>query len=208
MWSNENTSVSVDSFIFGADALVEADVSLKFGTMPPKFIAGKPVKYESPVYWYSPLQQEFCVGYYILEPLEVRTIRFLLCKAAPVVRTDVILITAHLWQEVQILPSRSDLEFDYKEDCYTALGCIANLTNSRIKGLIWGKFEVIKDKQVIPLNEDNFWRIIVPIKSYCKTVKGIESQSIVISKESLYLANAYYILLLSYFYLEKSLIRY
>ncbi len=114
-WS---TLVWVSSFIFGADALVKADVSLKFGTIPPKFIAGKPVKYESPVYWYSPLQQEFCVGYYILEPLEVQTIRFLLCKAAPVVRTDVVLITAHLWQEMQILPSRSDLEFDYEEDCY------------------------------------------------------------------------------------------
>jgi hypothetical protein len=56
------TNKNVPSFTFGADALVEADVSLKFGTLPPKFIAGKPVKYESPVYRYSPLQQEFCVG--------------------------------------------------------------------------------------------------------------------------------------------------
>jgi hypothetical protein len=56
------TNKNVPSFTFGADALVEADVSLKFGTLPPKFIAGKQVKYESPVYWYLPLQQEFCVG--------------------------------------------------------------------------------------------------------------------------------------------------
>jgi hypothetical protein len=74
----------------------------------------------------------------------MKTIRFLLCKAAFVVRKDFILITAHIWQEVQILPSRTPIEFDYNEDCFTAEGCIVNLTERKIKGLIWGRYEVLK----------------------------------------------------------------
>ena len=147
------TNKNVPAFIFGADALVEADVSLKFGANPPRFITGKPCKYESPVYWYSPMQQECCVGHYFLEPLETKTIRFLLCKAAPVVRTDYILITSHEWQEVQILPSRSPIEFDYKEECFTSYGCIVNLSSTKKSGLIWGRYEVLKNKRAIPLKE-------------------------------------------------------
>jgi len=159
------TNPNTPTFIFGADALNTTDAILKFGTSPPKFIAKNPTYYDSPVYHYSPTQQQFCVGYCNLKPRDSASIKFLINKAAPLVRTDFILITSHSWLEVQILPSRSPVEFDYMEDCYTAYGSVVNLTDRTVKGLVWGRFEILHDKKVIPIGEGQRQNI----KKYLKT---------------------------------------
>jgi len=141
------------TFILGADTLEIAKVDLSFGSTPPKFIMNSPFHYESPVYWFSPTQQYYCVSYYFLDPYETAKIRFSLNSAAPVIRTDFILITSLNVQEVQIFPSRDQLDFDYVQDCYTARATVYNLTDQKIKGLIWGRYEILSDKKVIPIRE-------------------------------------------------------
>lgn len=51
-----------------------------------------------------------CVGTCILEPYEMKSIEFFLSPAAPVLRTDHILITGKEWDTISIIPSRSDIE--------------------------------------------------------------------------------------------------
>jgi hypothetical protein len=66
--------------------------------------------------------------------------------AAPVIRTDHILITALNLDPISLLPSRSDLEFIPNENAYSAMGRIINLRNSRIRVTVVGKYEIINEK--------------------------------------------------------------
>ena len=156
--------------IFGFNGLIKCQATIKIsGTIEkpePKFSIQHPFSYESPVYFYSPTEQEFCEGHYKLEPFETKTITFYLNKASQVIRSDFVLITAHAMQEVSIIPSRSPVDFNYKEDCFTAEACLMNLTKYRVKGTIWGKVEILGDKKVVKISRHNRKTLMNNLKSH------------------------------------------
>ena len=67
----------------------------------------------------------------------------MLHNAAPVLRKNEILITTLEWDNIHILPSKSDLFFNETKDCFIVRGCIVNLTEHKIKGEVTGKFEIL-----------------------------------------------------------------
>ena len=46
---------------------------------------------------FSPLQQQFCGEHCSLDPLETKTMRFRMCRAAPVIEKDAVLILSKLY---------------------------------------------------------------------------------------------------------------
>ena len=99
----------------------------------PEVIFKHPNVVQCQVFEESPKDLFLCHGTCILEPYEVRDIEFYLSKAAPVIRTDHILISGQAWDTVSIIPSRSDLEYVPGIQRYSATGRVVNLSNERVK---------------------------------------------------------------------------
>jgi hypothetical protein len=74
--------------------------------------------------------------------------------AAAVVRANLILITSPTLKQVNILPTRVGIKFDYKKDCYTAEALVSNLKSHHIRGQLWGHFDVITGKSSIHMNQE------------------------------------------------------
>ena len=146
------------SFIVGMNTLQDGKGEIKtLGEQgKPELTFHHPISYTCPVHYFSPAEQETCRANYDLKPFESATVMFTLNKAAPVVRTDIILITASTLNTINILPSRVDLEFDVVRDCYTASAYISNLTNKHVKGSVWGRFEILKSHSVFPIEKGKF----------------------------------------------------
>jgi hypothetical protein len=64
-----------------------------------------------------------------LKPFETKSVTFILNQAAPVLRKHEVIIGSRSWGNVYVLPSKSDLEFNFKLEAYTALAQVANLTS-------------------------------------------------------------------------------
>ena len=80
-----------------------------------------------------------------LGPLEVTEVEFFLPQWALVVRTKFVLITGQCWDTVNIIPSRSDLEFNQDLHCYIATRCIANLSNQKQISSVTGNIELVNN---------------------------------------------------------------
>ena len=143
-------------FIFGMNSLAAGKAVIKTSGKDnkPELTFELPNYVEHTVYHYSPTEQETCLGFYNLKPYETKVIEFELNQAAPVVRTDVILITSPTLKKVNILPTRVEIDFDHKKDCYTAEALISNLTSGHVKGHVWGHFEIVTGKTSIPISAD------------------------------------------------------
>jgi hypothetical protein len=156
--------------IFGFNGLIKSKATINIGGTTekpePRFSIQYPFVYANPVYFYSPTEQEFCEGKYALEPFETKTVTFYLNKAAQVVRTDFVLFTAHVMQGVNIIPSRSQVDNNYKDDCFTAEACLMNLTKYPVKGTIWGKVEVLKIKKANPIRSDRRQTLMRNLKEH------------------------------------------
>jgi hypothetical protein len=167
-------------FILGMNSLATAKAIIKTSGKDgkPELIFEKPIYTEHTVYHNSPAEQTTCLGFYTLKPYETKPVQFELNQAAPVVRTDIILITSPILKKINILPTRTELEFDKQKDCYIATALVSNLTSEVLKGHVWGHFEIVTNKLNVPIKEDDTYHLKQMLKKHpfgreilCSTLK-------------------------------------
>jgi hypothetical protein len=90
-----------------------------------------------------------------LGPHETDIFEFSLPSAAPLVRTDYILITSLCWDEINIPPSRTDIEFYASRDYYVGNAQVRNNTDRPFKGIVRGKYELITSYDVVPIKTND-----------------------------------------------------
>jgi len=101
-----------------------------------------PTFFKCTTYHSSPADIYLCHGQYNLEPFQKDSIDIYLAPSAPIIREDWILITALKVQNVIIIPSRSDVRWDFSKKCFLATACVVNLTKKQQTGFIEGKIDV------------------------------------------------------------------
>jgi len=114
-----------------------------------------PTFFKCTTYHSSPADIYLCHGQYDLEPFQKDAIDICLSPSAPIIRTDWILITAIKFQNVIIIPSRSDVCWDFSKKCFIATACVVNLTNKHQTGKIEGKIEVVNDYNPVAIDDDS-----------------------------------------------------
>ena len=132
----------------------------------PEVIFNYPETYNCTVFYEAPETLFTCTAHCNLGPFESQNIEFYLPSASPVLRDDYILITSRKWDTINIIPSRTDLEFIQSRECYVATGCVANLSKNTVQCEITGKFELINDYLPITLNDTNKGQIKAAVKHY------------------------------------------
>jgi hypothetical protein len=151
--------MTIPTLLFGNDSFKSCLATLSYTGIKskptPEFLVHIPRRVIVPVYQASPSEIFTCKAEYTLEPYETKSVDFYLHCAAPVIRTEEILITSIEIDLIHILPSKSDLEFVPEKNCYMATGCIVNLTNNVQKGKIKGKYEIMGPYDLYPIQEDN-----------------------------------------------------
>jgi len=125
-----------------------------------------PVQTSCTVYQASPLSVKIASAFCKLGPFESMDIDFTLNPAAPVTRSDFILISAISINELTIIPSRSELTFSHSLGAYLATARVANISNSTVETFCYGQFEIITDSTAIPIKRDNISRLKKTFKKY------------------------------------------
>jgi len=143
-----NINDQVPSFLFGNDSFKTCLATLGYtgsrDNPEPEFMLNlQETPLRVPVYQATPADTMTCRGEYNISSFGTQNIEMYLHPAAPVVRNAEIIITSQLFEDVQILPSKSDIEFIEKLDCYKATACIVNLTHLTKSGIISGRFEIL-----------------------------------------------------------------
>jgi len=118
-----NINDQVPSFLFGNDSFRTCLATLGYTGFrddpEPEFMLNlQDTPLRVPVYQATPGDTMSCRGEYNISPFGTQNIEIFLHSAAPVVRNSEILITSYLYEDVQILPSKTDLEFVEKLNCY------------------------------------------------------------------------------------------
>ncbi len=141
---------SITPFLFGNDSFKSCLVTLSYlgnvESPTPEFIINHPFKVTPKIYYVSPAETVTCEGNFTLEPFETAKVTMKLHPAAPVTDTDQILISSQQWDNVQIIPSKSDLQYDATFNTLIAKACAINLTKQRISGTIKADFEIVTQK--------------------------------------------------------------
>ncbi|RPH79157.1 MAG: hypothetical protein EHM77_06190, partial [Planctomycetaceae bacterium] len=161
---------NVPPVLLGNDMLKLGMVTLSYtgatNAPLPEIIFKYPSYHQCEVYFEPAKLLYTCDTVCNLAPFEVQDVEFILPKAAPVIRTDHILITSQEWDTVSIIPSRSDLEYIEKFNRYVATGRVANLSDRTIKCHIRGKYELVNDYNAINVNNDNRGRLSKALVNY------------------------------------------
>ena len=161
---------NVPSLLLGND-LLKAGLGLiaysgSIHNPQPEVMFNYPETYNCTVFYEAPEKLFTCTAQCNLGPFETQNVEFYLPSASPVLRNDYILITSQNWDVINIIPSRTDLEFIQSRECYVATGCIANLSKNTVQCEITGKFELINDYLPIALNDTNKGQIRAAVKYY------------------------------------------
>jgi hypothetical protein len=155
----KDISMTLPVLLFGNDSFKSCMASLSYKgdkkSPTPEFMVHIPRRVMVPVFQASPLEIFTCQAKYTLRPYETKEITFYLHVAAPVLRSDEILITSIEIDLVNILPSKSDVTFDTDTNCYVANGCIANLTNNVQEGELTGKYEILGQYNQYVISQKN-----------------------------------------------------
>jgi Reverse transcriptase (RNA-dependent DNA polymerase)/RNase H-like domain found in reverse transcriptase/Integrase zinc binding domain len=182
----QDISVNVPTLLFGNDSFKACLATLAYtgnkNDPTPEFMVHIPRRVMVPIVQASPLEIFTCVTKYTLQPYETQDIDFMLHVAAPVIRTDEILITSICMDLVNILPSKTDITFDYEKNCFVGRGCVVNLTNNIMEGEITGKFEILGSYNQYDIREDtrSALRIIMkknpPVREIYPSKKDLKFQ--------------------------------
>ena len=165
-----NDIPNVPSSLLGNDLLTTGMGSISYtgpiGDPKPEVVFNHPVKYYCTTYYESPSKLFMCQAQCTLGPYEITEVEFSLSPAAPIIHTDHILISSQEWETVSIFPTRSDVEFITGKGCYTAVGCVANLSDKPMQYTICGKYELVNEYNIVNLVEHNKGNIIAALQSY------------------------------------------
>ena len=91
-----------------------------------------------------------------LRPYEKKVETLILNSAAPVLRTDKILVSPLYIGTVRIFPSKSELLFDEKLNAYKCTVLVANTSNKEANMLVIGSFEVLNGHKTIRVGPDSY----------------------------------------------------
>ncbi len=117
--------------------------------------------------YYEPFINLFnCHATCDLKPNEEQDVIFYLPKIAPVIRNDHILITSRNWDDIIIVPSRSDIEIISGTDCYIACARVTNIGVTHFSGEIIGKYELVNKALIINLEETNYGNVKKTLSTY------------------------------------------
>jgi len=138
---------AVPSLLFGNDSLRSTLATLAFtgdvNDPRPEIIIKYPYEIHLNTYFEAPRNLFNCYADYTIGPHGTTPAEIYLDPAAPVIRTDEILISSTNWADVQIIESKSDLIFDYEKDCFKAMALIVNKSHKAVSGIITGRFKVL-----------------------------------------------------------------
>jgi hypothetical protein len=115
-----------------------------------------PVEYTGDIIYERPVDVFLCEGVCDIEPYCQANVEFTLCAAAPVIRTDIILITALYIDTIGIIPSRTEITYSHVLGAYTATARIINLSGKRQLKQLVGRFELINSYETVPLENKNY----------------------------------------------------
>jgi hypothetical protein len=140
-------ATNVPTFLFGNDSMRETLATLAFTgdvrAPTPEVIIKKPQVLCLKTYYQSPRNTMMSKVQCKLEPNSSVPVTIFLDSAAPVVRTDEVLITSYSYSTLQAMASKSDLVFDHKNDCFTATALVVNTGNTTISATIVVRIEIL-----------------------------------------------------------------
>jgi len=146
-------------FLFGNDSLKATMATLAYSgdkqDPTPELVINSPEKHIAKIYYCSPEEIFTAEANYSLSPYEVANLEFRLHSAAPVVRTQEVILESDTWQNVHVMASKSGLEFDQKLDGYVATACVTNLTGKHVRGIIKARVEQVNQYKSIPILDKN-----------------------------------------------------
>ncbi len=127
----------------------------------PEVIFKFPAIFHSPVFYESPRKLNICTAYNItLGPYEVKSVRFELSSSAPVIRTDIILITSAEWDTVTIIPTRTNLELISPNQNYCAEALVANTSGKILTNItVESRYELINEFRSVEVSNENKGRL-------------------------------------------------
>ena len=91
-----------------------------------------------------------------LKPYEKKAETFILNSAAPVLRTDLILVSPLIIGTVRIFPSKTELLYDEKLNTYKCTVVVANTSNKETNMLVIGSFEILNGQKTIRIHPSNY----------------------------------------------------
>ena len=77
---------------------------------------------------------------------------------------------------MQVISSKTDLEFDSDKSCYIGKGCIINITNKMLEGQVSVPFEIVDDYDCHPIIEKNKKKINFNAYAKPASERSIESR--------------------------------
>ena len=144
----QDINAAVPIFLFGNDSLRKTFATITYkkevDNPSPEIIVQRPYQQKIRTYFESPRNLYTCVGEYHLGPFDTAHIIMDLDPSSPVIRTDYILISAINWTPVQIIDSKTNLDFDKEKDCFTGTALVTNLTGENVSGQLRGRFEILE----------------------------------------------------------------
>ena len=139
---------NVPTFLFGNDSLRTGKSILSYaGVTPdplPELTFCNPVTVKATVYYVAPKDVWICKsqGSIELPPFGTDNIEMYLHPAAPLVYSDIILVTPLTCSTITIIPSRSNLQYNPELQCYSVSVCVTNFSNNTVKEFLTGKIEL------------------------------------------------------------------
>ena len=91
-----------------------------------------------------------------LKPYEKKAVNFYLSSAAPVLRTDIVLISSIYLGTVQIIPSRTELSFDAKVNAYFGTALVCNTSNQDLIATVVGRYESINTHKTVRIDPNSY----------------------------------------------------
>ena len=150
---------SVTPFLFGNDSFRSCLITLSYtgdiNDPRPEMVAHKPTYTVIKTYYASPAEIMTCKTMFSIAPFATVTADIYLHPASPVTRQDEILIFSDTWENVHVFPSKSDLEYDHKSDCFVGSACLINLTNKILHGRRTMNWEIVRDYETHIINHSN-----------------------------------------------------
>jgi hypothetical protein len=144
----EDINESVPQFLFGNDSLRKTLALIAYtgdiNNPEPEIVIQRPTPLVLKTYYTSPGSLFICRGRYDLGPYECGEVELYLHPAAPVIRINEILVRSFIWTQVQIMETKTDLEFEENLNCFKAKGFIVNLGSKREQGTIEARFEILE----------------------------------------------------------------
>jgi hypothetical protein len=166
----QDISKSIPSLLFGNDSfkacLAALSYKKKYGGTVAEFTITKPKTFKVPIIQASPYELFSCNIEYDLKPYENKIVQVWLHPAAPVIRTDEVLITSREVDLVQIIPSKSDLNYDYTQECYCASAEIVNVSNNHLVGDHEARIEVLSAYDIYPIDKEHKQQLLRMMSNY------------------------------------------